>query len=219
MVWAWNRRSAGSWYSAAQARTCRKAAIVVVGPVVGQVGDHGVARSAVGARDERVPVAAVGGVASAPAGSRRRSRCRAAPACACRLAPVRLSTIAKPGVALAARGASRSRLSIRAIGGGVLADRGRRRRRRLRRRPPTRSAPNRRRCRRSRVRRGATAARATAGRNPTPWTTPVMSSRTRTVAAATLGLLLMDLLSSTDSRVEWAVRHGPVKPRLDPAIR
>ena len=55
------------------------------------------------------------------------------------------------------------------------------------------------------------AVRATAGRNPTPWTTPVMSRRTRTVADASRELL-MDLLSSSEFRVDWAVRRGPLTP-------
>ena len=53
--------------------TSGRRAIVVCGPVVGDVEDDGEARAAVRAVGERIAVAAVGGVARAPPGSRRRS--------------------------------------------------------------------------------------------------------------------------------------------------
>ena len=65
---AWKRRLRGSSYSAWQAAHMRKAAMVVLGPVVGDVADDGVARPAVGAVGEGVaeaPVGRIGEIAQA----------------------------------------------------------------------------------------------------------------------------------------------------------
>ena len=60
--WAWKRRSAGSWYSAAQASHRANPRMVVLRPVVGEAQRDGEARAAVGAVGERIARPAVGGV-------------------------------------------------------------------------------------------------------------------------------------------------------------
>ena len=90
MVCAWKRRSSGSWYSAGAPRAHRELAPSWSRPVVGQVGDDGVARPAVGAGDERVPVPAVGRVAHfaqavlADRDVRRDAGCASRRRCGCR---------------------------------------------------------------------------------------------------------------------------------------
>ena len=97
-------------------------------PVVGQVGDDGVARPAVGAGDERVPVSAVGRVAQlaqAVGADRDVRRHQGAPRSAPRAAVDDLETRCRPVGATVVT----ATLSMRAIGGGRLRDRRRRRRR------------------------------------------------------------------------------------------
>ena len=100
---AWNRRSAGSSYCAAHTAHSAKLAHRRVRPVVREPQGDREPGSAVGAVDERIAVATVGGIEELDAGSRHTRRHRATRTCG-PSTPAGLSTMRKPRSPTAACG-------------------------------------------------------------------------------------------------------------------
>jgi hypothetical protein len=209
---AWKRRSVGSWYSLSHGGHSGNPAIVVAGTVVGQRGDDGEPRSAVGAGGERVavpPVRRVVDVVQAGGAGRRVGGCAG-------------HRTRGPG----ARVDDEPRLPEGLDRFGDHALEPGERRRLVAQAPdelveraaapstsmvtpavPLRTEP---------LSPSPVASRCTWGRNPTPWTVPVTAIRTRCTGSVVSVVLLVTL--TPPCRGCRHVRQRRSRPRVSRAI-